>query len=54
MSLTFKDLENFITVAKSRTLSEASEKLDMAQPSLSLGIKKMEKELGLQIGRAHV
>ncbi|WPU67022.1 LysR family transcriptional regulator [Peredibacter starrii] len=49
MSLTFKDLENFITVAKSRTLSEASEKLDMAQPSLSLGIKKMEKELGLPL-----
>lgn len=46
MSITFKDLENFITVAKSRTLSEASEKLEMAQPSLSLGIKKMETELG--------
>ena len=49
MSITFKDLENFITVAKSRTLSEASEKLDMAQPSLSLGIKKLEKELGLSL-----
>lgn len=49
MSITFKDLENFITVAKSRTLSEASEKLEMAQPSLSLGIKKMEKELGVPL-----
>lgn len=49
MSITFKDLENFITVANSRTLSEASEKLDMAQPSLSLGIKKMEKELGIPL-----
>lgn len=49
MSITFKDLENFITVAKSRTLSEASEKLEMAQPSLSLGIKKLEKELGLPL-----
>lgn len=46
MSITFKDLENFITVARSRTLSEASERLGMAQPSLSLGIKKMETELG--------
>lgn len=49
MSITFKDLENFVTVAKSRTLSEASEKLEMAQPSLSLGIKKMETELGLPL-----
>jgi DNA-binding transcriptional LysR family regulator len=49
MSLTFKDLENFITTANSRTLSEASEKLDMAQPSLSLGIKKLEKELGVPL-----
>lgn len=57
MSLTFKDLENFITTAKSKTLSEASEKLDMAQPSLSLGIKKIEKELGMPLftrGRAGI
>jgi LysR family transcriptional regulator, cell division regulator len=46
MGLTFKDFENFIAVAHSRTLSEASEKLDMAQPSLSLGIKKIEEDLG--------
>ena len=46
MKITFKDLENFVTCAQSRTLSEASEKLDMAQPSLSLGIKKLETELG--------
>lgn len=45
MSITLKDLENFVTVAKSRTLSEASVQLDMAQPSLSLGIKKIETEL---------
>ncbi|HXH30633.1 MAG TPA: LysR family transcriptional regulator [Bacteriovoracaceae bacterium] len=43
--ITFKDLENFVMVAKSRTLSEASEKLEMAQPSLSLGIKKFETEM---------
>lgn len=46
MKITFKDLENFVTCAQSKTLSEASEKLDMAQPSLSLGIKKLETELG--------
>lgn len=46
MKITFKDLENFVICAGSKTLSEASEKLDMAQPSLSLGIKKIETELG--------
>ncbi len=49
MSVTFKDLENFIAVAHSRTLSEASEKLEMAQPSLSLAIKKLEGELNLPL-----
>lgn len=49
MSVTFKDLENFIVVANSRTLSEASEKLEMAQPSLSLAIKKLESELNLPL-----
>jgi DNA-binding transcriptional LysR family regulator len=49
MSVTFKDLENFIVVAQSRTLSEASEKLDMAQPSLSLAIKKLEVELKIPL-----
>jgi DNA-binding transcriptional LysR family regulator len=49
MSVTFKDLENFIVVAQSRTLSEASEKLEMAQPSLSLAIKKLESELNLPL-----
>lgn len=46
MSITFKDLENFIITADSKSLSQASEKLSMAQPSLSLGIQKLEKELG--------
>ena len=49
MSVTFKDLENFIAVANSRTLSEASEKLEMAQPSLSLAIKKLETELNVPL-----
>ncbi|MDK2125476.1 LysR family transcriptional regulator [Parachitinimonas caeni] len=45
MSVTFKDLEYFVAVAHSRTLSEASDKLGLAQPSLSLAIKKLENEL---------
>lgn len=46
MSLTFKDLENFIVTAESKTLSQAAERLDISQPTLSLGIKKIEQDLG--------
>ena len=49
MSITFKDLENFIIASQSATLSEASEKLNMAQHSLSLAIKKIETELGFPL-----
>lgn len=49
MSVTFKDLENFIAVAHARTMSEASDKLGLAQPSLSLAIKKLEKELKIPL-----
>lgn len=49
MPITFKDLENFIAVSESATLSEASEKLEMAQPSLSLAIKKLETELKMPL-----
>ena len=45
MSITYRDLENFLVCAESKTLSEAAEKLGMAQPSLSLGLKKLETEL---------
>lgn len=46
MSLTFKDLDNFIVTAESKTLSQAAERLDISQPTLSLAIQKIEKELG--------
>jgi DNA-binding transcriptional LysR family regulator len=49
MAITFRDLENYVTCAQSKTLSEAAEKLDMAQPSLSLGLKKLETELGYKL-----
>lgn len=49
MSITFKDLENFVACAESKTLSEAAEKLEMAQPSLSLGLKKLETELDYKL-----
>lgn len=46
MKITFKDLENFVACAESKTLSQAAEKLQISQPSLSLGLKKLEDELG--------
>jgi DNA-binding transcriptional LysR family regulator len=46
MSLTFKDLDNFIVTAESKTLSQAAERLDISQPTLSLGVQKIEEELG--------
>lgn len=46
MSLTFKDLENFIVTAESKTLSQAAERLNISQPTLSLGVQKIEQELG--------
>jgi DNA-binding transcriptional LysR family regulator len=49
MKITFKDLENYVTCAQSKTLTEAAEKLGMAQPSLSLGLKKLETELGYKL-----
>lgn len=49
MSIKFKDLEYFVTVAHARTLSAASEKLGLAQPSLSLAIKKLESELKVSL-----
>lgn len=49
MSITFKDIKNFIITAESKTLSEAASQLEMAQPSLSLAIKKLENELNYSL-----
>ena len=49
MAITFKDLENFVICSESKTLSEAAGKLGMAQPSLSLGLKKLESQVGYSL-----
>lgn len=42
-------LEYFLTLAESQSINEASEKLFIAQPSLTKALQKLEKELGFQL-----
>lgn len=46
MSLSFKQLRAFITVAQSHNFAEAAIKLHISQPALSSAIKKCEELLG--------
>lgn len=45
----FKELESFVTIAKVKSFSRASEKLFLTQPALSNHISKLEKELGITL-----
>lgn len=45
----FKELESFVTIAKVKSFSKASEKLFLTQPALSNHISKLEKELGITL-----
>ncbi|MCD7894765.1 MAG: LysR family transcriptional regulator [Erysipelotrichaceae bacterium] len=42
-------LQQFYTIANSRTMSEAAKKLHISQPALSASLKKLEDELGIQL-----
>lgn len=46
MSLSFKQLRAFITVAQSQNFAEAAIKMHLSQPALSSSIKKCEEILG--------
>ena len=41
-----KDLEYFITIAQSSSISEAAQRLYIAQPSLTKAIQRLEEEIG--------
>lgn len=47
--MTYDQLKNFITIVEVGSFKAASEKLRKSQPSLSVSIKKLEEEIGLQL-----
>ena len=48
--MTLLQLKYIVVIAETGSISEAAKKLYIAQPSLSLAVKELEKEL--EIGRA--
>ena len=42
-------LKYFVTLSESRSISEAAQKLYIAQPSLSKSLQLLEKDLGLSL-----
>jgi DNA-binding transcriptional LysR family regulator len=44
--MSFAQIETFVTVAETRSVSRASARLRVAQPALSRQIKSLEDELG--------
>lgn len=49
MSLDIKDLETFLAILDSGSISRAAEDIGLTQPALSLKLKKMETELGVAL-----
>lgn len=52
--MNFRTCKYFLMVCDMGTINAAARKLYISQQSLSEHMRKLEKELGVQIGRAHV
>jgi len=51
MSIDLKSLRYFVAVAEARSVGKAAERLRMAQPPLSVQIRKLEAEVGAPLFR---
>jgi len=51
MSVSVKQLREFISVAEAGSITRAAQELFVAQPALSLGIRRLETQLGLTLFR---
>ena len=48
-----RQLQQFVAVAESASFSRAAEQLHMAQPPLSVAVRKLERELGAPLLKRH-
>ena len=44
-----KQISYFLAVAREKSFSKAAENLTVSQPTLSVAVKKLEEELGVQL-----
>ncbi len=49
MKLNLRSLEHFRIIAEERSFTQAAEKLGIAQPAVSMSLKKLEQTLGMQL-----
>ena len=49
MSVSVKQLREFVTVAEARSITRAAQALFVAQPALSLAIRRLESQLGVTL-----
>jgi DNA-binding transcriptional LysR family regulator len=47
--MNFRQLTQFLTVVETRSFRKAAERLHIAQPPLSTGIRRLEEDLGVQL-----